>query len=132
MRIMRKCIFVLVISIIGLIGVITAMLLFNANGPKVGNFLLDEYQQYMIEFSSDKILGKVPTAKEAQKEAEQIWIEKYGKNIPNAKKPYKVFFDQSNNVWLVTGSLHKNTVGGIPYVLIQKEDGKVLAIWHSK
>jgi len=43
-----------------------------------------------------------------------------------------VLFDEESETWLVHGTLPKNTIGGVPYILIQKSDGKVLAVWHTK
>lgn len=42
----------------------------------------------------------------AKKYALQIWLEVYGKEVQRMK-PYKVYWDDENNAWLVTGTLKK-------------------------
>lgn len=108
------------------------MVLLNKPEDKVNEFSLSEYSNYIENFSSDKILGEIDNEKIAKEKAESVWIELYGDQIKREKKPYIVSFDPNNQVWLVTGSLPKNMLGGVPYILIQKPDGKVLAVWHDK
>lgn len=102
---------------------------------KVGTFKLTDYNCFIEEFPSEKVLGSVDSAQLAKEKAEVIWIETYGESIKE-KKPYEVSFDEENDVWLITGSMPKNLFGnikgGVPYILIQKADGKVLAVWHDK
>lgn len=97
----------------------------------IGKFNVSEYSEVVIQFSSDKIVGTVQDVETAKEKAESIWIELYGDEVKE-KKPYIVSFDELNEVWLVQGSLPKNKFGGVPYILIQKSDGKVLAVWHDK
>lgn len=66
----------------------------------------------------------------AKKQAEKLWVEIYGESVKD-NKPYIVLYDSANKVWLVKGSIPKNTIGGVPNILIQA-DGKVLAVWHDK
>lgn len=102
---------------------------------QVENFNLEDYNSYINNFSSDKVLGSTYDAKDAKKKAELVWIELYGDNVKK-EKPYKVFYDTNNNAWLVMGSFHKgllnNKTGGIAYIIILKETGKVVAVWHDK
>lgn len=42
------------------------------------------------------------------------------------------FFDSETELWLVTGTLHGGEEGGVAYLIVQKADGKVLAVWHEK
>ena len=120
-------IFMSMILIGGIIFVITL-----CNDSKVDAFDLSDFQYEIQEYKSDKILGTTENRSEAKKKAVQIWCEIYGNDIKK-KKTYKVFFDEAEDVWLIKGSmLSKNMVGGVPYILIQKSDGKVLAIWHDK
>jgi hypothetical protein len=71
----------------------------------------------------------VPDEVTAIKIAEAIWLPIYGKAIYQ-KKPFvaKLLDD---NVWQVTGTL-KTKKGGVPFIEIQKCDGKVLKVTHSK
>ena len=63
--------------------------------------------------------------------AEELWVGLYGEGIKE-KNPYKVFFDKENEAWVIQGTLTFNTVGGVPYLLIEMKTGKVLAVWHDK
>lgn len=112
-----------------LLGVsVTALILFRPS--KVENFRLYGYQYYIDKFPSDHVLSGVDNVEDVQKNAEILWTEIYGEGIKK-KKPYQVFWDAENGVWLVQGTLHA-TQGGVPYMLIEKQTGKVLAIWHTK
>lgn len=98
------------------------------------------YLEAIEDFPSDKYLGEVLTAEEAIAHAEREWVALYGDKV-NRQKPYKVSFDAEMNVWLVRGSLPGPvsirpgaqiiTRGRVAGILIQKEDGKILAVWHD-
>jgi hypothetical protein len=127
---MNKNALLLIITIILIVGVLLAGLLFINSNRNVGEFKLSDYQRYLDNYSSDKVTIEIKNAKIAREQSEKIWIEMFGVSIKN-KKPYKVFYDKVNKVWLIQGSIPENWDGGIPYILI-KTDGKVLAVWHSK
>lgn len=101
------------------------------NSLKIEEFHLSEYIKYMQDSPSDIILGEISSSKIARLKAEEVWMEIYGEKV-KSKKPYKVSFDSENQVWLVKGRLPKNMLGGVPYILIRKSDGKVLAVWHDR
>ena len=47
------------------------------------------------------------------------------------KKPYIARLEKG--VWIVEGSLPAQfTMGGVPYIEIQKSDGKILKVVHGK
>lgn len=73
--------------------------------------------------------GIVPDSATAIKIAEAIWLPIYGEQVLS-KKPYKA--ELQGNVWIVTGTLSGNTVGGVPIVEISKTDGKVIRLSHGK
>jgi len=98
---------------------------------KIKEFSLNEYNDYIQRFPSDRKTDTVESAKMAKVEAEKIWIEIYGEKVKN-RKPYNVFYDDKNGVWLIKGSLRKGEDAGVPYILIRKHDCKVLAVWHCK
>ena len=89
------------------------------------------YLQAIQDFPSDKYLGEILTAEQAKEKAINEWLDLFGNKIYK-EKPYQVFFDEENEVWLVKGTLEKGKVGGVAYILIQKYDGKILAIWHTQ
>lgn len=123
-------IFVVLFCIILLIGGVIFLSFFSSE-QKVESFDVADYYDYIVQFPSDKILGPVDSEEVAKEKAQEVWLELYGESVEE-KKPYTVFFDESSETWLVKGSLPKDRIGGVPYILIEKLDGKVLAIWHSK
>ena len=104
---------------------------FNPPVVGVGTFSVNEFSEDIEKFSSNEVLGEVLTGKAAIQKAEKLWIDLYGKDIVK-EKPYKVYFDEENQAWLVNGSLPYGYDGGVAYVIIRKTDGKVLAVWHEK
>ena len=103
----------------------------------IKRFNIKTYEQEIEEFSSQKIfgytryIGNIESSKMAKKYALQIWLEVYGKEVQRMK-PYKVYWDDENNAWLVTGTLKKNKLGGIPYIIFSKDDGEIIAVWHTR
>ncbi|MHB1453454.1 MAG: NTF2 fold immunity protein [Saccharofermentanales bacterium] len=97
-----------------------------------GDFSVTDYQQYISNFPSDRIIGPVDDVRTAKKQAEIIWIETYGERIKKENWLYKVYYDKDSEIWMVTGLLPGIAKGGVPNILIRKEDGKVLAVWHGK
>lgn len=126
----KKNVIIFCIACIILIFLVVVIMICNKK-TVIGKFNISEYSEVVIQFSSDKIVGTVQDVETAKEKAESIWIELYGDEVKE-KKPYIVSFDELNEVWLVQGSLPENKFGGVPYILIQKSDGKVLAVWHDK
>ncbi|MDR0286373.1 MAG: YbbC/YhhH family protein [Clostridiales bacterium] len=130
---MRKKVYILIFIclIIGVLFVIF-LLLHNKSNDKFELFSLDDYKDDIENFLSDRVVGTTENVQQAKEKAESVWIEIYGKDEKKWHKPYEVFYDEYEEVWLVMGSLPSNTDGGVPYILIKKSDGKVLAVWHDK
>lgn len=97
----------------------------------IPSFELDNYMNHIDQFSSDKTVGAIDSPEMAIEQAVLLWTETFGDTI-KTKAPFYVALDNTNGVWLVFGSLPPGYLGGVPYALIQKADGKVLAIWHTK
>ncbi len=111
--------------------ILLGLFLLNKNSNKdAGEFKLSDYQSFINNFPSEKMVDAIGSAAEAKKQAEKLWVEIYGESVKD-NKPYIVFYDSANKVWLVKGSIPKNTIGGVPNILIQA-DGKVLAVWHDR
>ncbi len=117
-----------------IIGILLALLIGGAISflspsmeSKVKDFDVATYNSYIKQFPSEEILGPIDDAKNAEEKAETVWLELYGDEVKN-KKPYTIFFDDSNEVWLVEGSLSKNRIGGVPHILIQRSDGKTAIV----
>lgn len=127
---MKKKILIISIAVIIVLFGGGYWLYLNSTG-EVDTFCLQDYSKIIDEFPSDIVLGPVDDAKTAKKQAEKIWIDIYGKSVKK-EKPYKISFDEDQQVWLVQGTLPRNYNGGTAQILIQKSDGKVLAVWHYK
>ena len=133
-KMLLPIVIILVIAVVG--GVI--YIIFFKNVETAGTFKLADYSEYMADyndyFPTEEMpapFGPINSSKEAKEAAEAIWKEIYGDSITK-RKPYRVFFDEENRVWLVQGSFPVFWTGGGPHILLQKVDGKVLAIWHEK
>jgi len=107
------------------------------------NRLFEDYDYYIKRFAPEKttgkdiLLGEIKDEKAAREAAEEIWSEKYpdDTNVLDPEK-HTVIFDETKQVWLVVGKIKefpKGTyyLGGLPFIIIEKESGKVLAIWHT-
>lgn len=97
----------------------------------VKTFSLSDYQLYIDNSASKENVGPIHDKKDALEKAEDLFIKKYGTRVKR-QKPYQLFYDETTNVWLITGSLKSFVVGGTACVLIQADTGDVLAIWHGK
>lgn len=78
--------------------------------------------------------GFVPDDKTACMIAEAIWLPIYGKDVL-ANKPFKAkLYD--NKIWIIEGSpkriLFIQVAGGTPYAEIDKENGMIIKVSHSK
>ena len=74
-------------------------------------------------------LGFVPDDSTAVKIAIAVWLPIYGNDIYK-KKPYKVKLQ--NGVWIIEGTLPADYQGGVPYIEIQRKDGRILRVMHGK
>ena len=126
----RKRIVLLVLIVAILIGGVCMIIIQNKT-PNVKGFEFNDYQYYVDSFPSDENVGNIVDAKDAIKKAEKIWIKLYGESIKK-EKPYQVFYDEDNGIWLIQGTLRSNMKGGVANILIQNKTGKVLAVWHEK
>jgi len=75
--------------------------------------------------------GFVPNEETAIKIAKAVWIPIYGKRILFKKRPFVATL-VDNEVWVVEGTLRKWLLGGVPYIEIRKDDGKILKVTHTK
>lgn len=127
-----KKVFILLLLVI-FTGVGTFIIIRN-NHHDVKGFELNDYQYYLDNFSSKENVGSIIDTKDAMKKAEAVWISLYGIEVKK-EKPYQVFYDEYNDIWLVQGSfksLFGNSKGGVANILIENKDGQVLAVWHEK
>ncbi|MBQ8475344.1 MAG: hypothetical protein IJ499_06780 [Clostridia bacterium] len=94
-------------------------------------FKLSDYESYVEQYSSNRMLGAVDTKEVAIEKAEELWRKVYG-DYSAERKPYAVYYDAENEVWLVEGTLPSGTLGGVPHLIVSKVDGKILALWHDR
>lgn len=73
--------------------------------------------------------GYVPDEETAIKIAIAVWSPIYGDEIKK-QKPYKAVLE--NNIWHVSGTLPKNTLGGTAEAEIDKKTGQIIRISHGK
>ncbi len=107
---------------------------------RVGTVAFDfyDFDYYIERFPSDEeidamvIPGKVWTAGAAVEIAERIWFAVFGEDMIKEERPYVVYFDKRNEVWLVRGTLPELMMGGTANILIEKNNGKILAVWHDR
>jgi hypothetical protein len=90
------------------------------------------FSKYNIDESIISKIDIIPDAKTAMSVSEEILNSIYGKDNIKNKLPFKVTFDSEYDAWVVSGTLKPNMVGGVPTIIIQKKDGKVLAVTHTK
>ena len=74
--------------------------------------------------------GYISNETSAIKVAEVVWLNVYGPEIEN-DKPFKAKL-KDGKIWIVEGTLDPNKLGGVPYIEIQKSDGKILKVIHGK
>lgn len=71
-------------------------------------------------------------AQTAIKIAEVILLSVYGEKIYESI-PFKAELIKDDKVWFVRGTLNKKyTMGGVPFIEIQKKDCKILKFGHGK
>lgn len=111
-----------VIIVVGLLG----LFILSSSSADVTAFSLDDFREEMEWHSSDIVLGEVSNAKEAKSTALKVLKDEYGFDV-FFRFPYRVYFDEQHQTWLVRGSYFFQESG--PCILISKSDGKVLAVW---
>lgn len=127
----KKAKILITVAVILVIAASLLYFVFFNKTDTAGTFDLAQYSTYIENFPSDQVLGTVDSPKAAKEKAEAVWLEIYGETVKE-EKPYQVLFDEANQVWLVHGTIPKGMDGGEAFILMQKADGKVLAVWHDK
>lgn len=96
----------------------------------VNEFNLAEYQWEIEHFSVERNIGQVNDANTAIEKAKDLWIELFRSKSydPINGRKILVFYDSSNQCWLIKGTLASNIDGAVPHTLITNA-GKVLAVW---
>lgn len=115
--------------------VIGSLIIILHNRPKqhVYDFNLAEYQFEVEAFSVDKYVEIVNNHNDAINKAKALWMELLDLESLESYNSIKgrevlVYYDASNDCWLVAGTLLSHFDGSVPHALITG-DGKVLAVW---
>jgi hypothetical protein len=74
--------------------------------------------------------GCIPDTSTAVKIAEAIWLPVYGERIYE-KRPFKAEL-LGDSIWIVAGTLPKNSLGGVPYIELRRSNAEVIGIAHGK
>lgn len=108
------------------------MLIYVVDNTTIAPFSIESYDNQLKEFSYDdnRNVGEINTSCEAKKVALTLWRELYGKSVIS-RVSCKVFYDETNQMWLVKGNKYFFIPSG-PYALISAKDGKILAVWDEK
>lgn len=100
------------------------------------SFKYDSYKIYLEHSTIDNYnVGFVKDKETARDKAEQVWewwfsAEKI-EDIKENQQPYSVSYNSEYEMWLITGTMELNSIGGVACVIIGK-DGTVYAVWHGK
>jgi hypothetical protein len=66
---------------------------------------------------------------EAMRIGEEILIAKFGRTVVNQERPLVARLD--SGVWTISGSLPKNSLGGVGTVKLSAQDGHLMRVSHS-
>lgn len=89
----------------------------------------DYVSRNLVQYT--KTFGYIADARTAVDVATIIAYEVYG-DCHLKEAPFNVAYDQQANVWVVSGTLPPDTVGGVIVVAIDKDTGEVIMITHGK
>ena len=114
----------LVLIVFGIV-ILSGVLLIScdiSNSYVIYDFNIKDYQDEIVGFPSDENIGEINDINTLMKKIEKIWIKVYGDEIKK-EKPYKVFYDKKNDVWLIHGTLPDYVMGGelhMPLLIIKR------------
>lgn len=83
------------------------------------------------KYYEDIYFGKVDNIAKLKKQAQKVWIKKYGLRVRYEQKPYMVYYDPSYDIYYIFGTT-KAAFGGTAHIFVRGEDGLVISIWHYK
>ena len=133
----KKVLLIVLAAVIVLIAAVAVYVVVDCNTVKP--FSLQDYAEYTHNFAQNEYFEPyidvyqarpVETADKARKVAEEVWSTIYPDRV-QSEKPYLVFYDEAENVWMVQGTPDYIGFGGTAGILV-KTDGEILAIWHGK
>ena len=124
---------IVVIAAIAILEIYGYLDVFNNNLD--GEFSVEDSDTFEIMANPDNVqeyvyLGKVDNIASLKKQAQRIWIKKYGPEV-RSNRPYRVFYDSSYDIYYVTGTV-KGAFGGTANMFVKGDAGLVLSVWHDK
>lgn len=72
----------------------------------------------------------IPDERTALAVAETVWTEIYGAKGIALQKPYLACAAKGR--WHVQGTLPRRAVGGVAYIILAQDDGRIIKVWHEK
>ncbi len=101
-----------------------------------GEFSVEDSSVFQIMANPDNIqeyvyLDNVDNIATLKRQAQKIWIEKYGLKVRFNQRPYRVFYDPSYDIYYVTGTV-KGALGGTANMFVKGKTGLILSVWHDK
>jgi hypothetical protein len=96
--------------------------------PMIQNGALHEYYSNDVPMPLN---GYLPNANMALKYGEMVLREVYGDKTCNNQKPFAVTLDENNNVWIITGTLPPNHLGGVATAIIKRDTGEIISLYHG-
>lgn len=101
-----------------------------------GEFSVEDSSVFQIMANPDDIqeyvyLGNVDNIATLKRQAQKIWIEKYGLKVRFNQRPYRVFYDPSYDIYYITGTV-KGALGGTANMFVKGKTGLILSVWHDK
>jgi len=72
----------------------------------------------------------VPNKETAISIAKAVWLPIYGKSIKR-ERPYTAYLNK-DDIWIVKGTFNRIGFGGVAYAYIQRKDGKIIYVIHTK
>lgn len=119
--------------------VLVTVLLSQCMLSKVRSFELEEWEELLQWYADSGLqeehpflaepVGPIGSAKAAKAAAEEIWNQLYGETVTE-QKPYDVYYDETDGVWLVCGSysVFSDPEAGVAVLLLREETGEILAV----
>ena len=100
-----------------------------------GAFDLKDYRWAIDDFPFDEKVGEISDGSVAAEKTKLMWVQEFGDedqdgviSDPSLGRPVEVYYAESQDCWLVKGTLPTGWLGAVPCAIIQG-DGTVLALF---
>lgn len=103
----------------------------------LGTFDLTDYQWAIDDFPFNEKVEEISDGAAAAEKAKLMWLQEFGDEDqdgvitdPSLGRPVEVYYTESQDCWLVKGTLPAGWLGAVPCAIIQG-DGTFLALWRD-